>query len=111
MSTNTVRLCLGERNTRGFGLQNVVCVFDPPKHSRDAYKGGQLKRGEEYLYLGEISNMPGHGIFATREGRVLWGYHIENFWVALEGVQAVAGADHYGSETLDIEEQEYEREE
>jgi hypothetical protein len=110
MSCNTVRLCLGERNVGQFGLKNVVCVFDPPEHARAAYKGTPLTPGEIYLYLGEISNMPGHGAFATSKGQVLWGYHTENFWVVLEGVQIAAGSDQHGSETLDIDEQHYEPE-
>jgi hypothetical protein len=73
VSCNTVRLCLGERNVGQFGLKNVVCVFDPPEHARAAYKGTPLTPGEIYLYLGEISNMPGHGTFATSKGQVLWG--------------------------------------
>lgn len=32
------------------------------------------------VYLGEIANMPGHGIFAgTKTGKVYSGYHISGF--------------------------------
>ena len=32
------------------------------------------------VYLGEIENMPGHGVFAgTRTGKVYSGYHVKNF--------------------------------
>lgn len=38
-----------------------------------------FKRGESLLWLGEITNMPGHCVVVTRAGKVLWGYHSENF--------------------------------
>lgn len=31
------------------------------------------------VYLGEIKNMPEHGIFIGRSGRSYFGYHIWNF--------------------------------
>lgn len=31
------------------------------------------------IYLGEIYNMPGHGIFVGRSGKCYFGYHIDNF--------------------------------
>lgn len=31
------------------------------------------------VYLGEIANMPEHGIFIGRSGKCYWGYHIWNF--------------------------------
>lgn len=35
---------------------------------------------EVYVYLGEIVNMPGHGIFVGRRTqKVYFGYHIEDF--------------------------------
>ena len=38
-----------------------------------------FKPGESLLWLGEITNMPGPCVVAMRDGRVLWGYHSENF--------------------------------
>jgi len=35
--------------------------------------------GEKVLLLGEIQNMPGHVAVATKDGKVHWGYHPENF--------------------------------
>lgn len=29
--------------------------------------------------LGEIEYMPGHVAFATKDGKVYFGYHVENF--------------------------------
>lgn len=31
------------------------------------------------IYLGEIYNMSGHGIFVGRSGKCYFGYHIDNF--------------------------------
>ena len=31
------------------------------------------------IYLGEIANMPEHGIFIDQSGRCYFGYHISNF--------------------------------
>jgi len=31
------------------------------------------------VFLGEIVNMPEHGIFIGKSGRCYWGYHIFNF--------------------------------
>ena len=106
----TLRLNLGERNTRNLRLTNVVVVFDPPEHAKDTYvKHGKLIPGEGYLFLGEIANMPGHGTFVDQKsGQTLWGYHIENFWLPLEGVQIKKGSDQWGSETVDVEDQESE---
>jgi len=38
-----------------------------------------FKQGDTLLWLGEIPNMPGHCAVVTRAGKVLWGYHSENF--------------------------------
>lgn len=35
--------------------------------------------GERVLMLGEIEQMPGHVAVVKEDGRVMWGYHIENF--------------------------------
>ena len=31
------------------------------------------------IFLGEIVNMPEHGIFVGKSGKIYWGYHIWNF--------------------------------
>ena len=31
------------------------------------------------IYMGEIVNMPEHGIFIGKSGKCYWGYHILNF--------------------------------
>lgn len=37
------------------------------------------KKGDHLVYLGEIPNMEGHCVVVNWEGRVLWGYHTNNF--------------------------------
>lgn len=34
---------------------------------------------EVVLFLGEIKNMEGHCIVVKKNGKVLWGYHTDNF--------------------------------
>ena len=38
-----------------------------------------FKNGDHVLLLGEIKHMPGHVAVATKDGRILWGYHSDNF--------------------------------
>ena len=38
-----------------------------------------FKNGDVVLILGEIAQMPGHLALSTRSGKVLFGYHSENF--------------------------------
>jgi hypothetical protein len=49
---------------------------------------GPFKHLEHYLYLGEIKNMRGHGVFASRNGsgydrspfdNIHYGWHIDSF--------------------------------
>jgi len=62
------------------------------KFNHEPYKGTDQATvyrnifGDEiWVYLGEITNMKGHGIYANFvTGRMLCGYHIENF-IELEG--------------------------
>ena len=35
--------------------------------------------GDTVLVLGEIEQMPGHVVVATKDGRVFYGYHADNF--------------------------------
>ena len=85
----TIRLCLGERNVENLKLQNVMVVFDPPANAVETYKNhGKLRIGDEYLFLGEVKNMPGRGIFVSSvTGETLYGYHTENFYLLMEGVK------------------------
>lgn len=40
-----------------------------------------LSKGDCVLFLSEIVDMPGHVAVVNREGKVLWGYHDDNFKV------------------------------
>ena len=37
------------------------------------------EKGDPVLCLGEIENMPGHLAVATKDGKVHWGWHPDNF--------------------------------
>ncbi len=74
---------------------NSLVVFEPcPKEEKNKcfswrdYKylswRDDFYWGETVLFLGEIKQMPGHCIVATKEGKVIWGYHTENFRLATE---------------------------
>ena len=104
-----LRLCLGERNVENLKLQNVMVVFDPPEHAKEAYvKQGKLRIGEEYLFVGEIKNMPGHGMFvASKTGATLYGYHLENFYLVMEGIKVIEGKTEYDEVQYTVEEQDY----
>jgi hypothetical protein len=53
-----------------------VCVADIQHPDESGYP---FKRDEHLLFLGEIANMPGHCAVVNRAGKVLWGYHTDNF--------------------------------
>ena len=38
-----------------------------------------FNHGDRLIFLGEIVQMPGHCIVVNKDGRVLWGYHIDDF--------------------------------
>jgi len=58
-----------------------IVIADLPEGYKDAYP---FKDGEAVLLLAEIQNMQGHYAVATRDGRVLWGFHPETFRVPTE---------------------------
>lgn len=49
-----------------------------PAHN-DNTTSQDIQPGDVLLYLGEVRGMRGHGAFATRDGRTVWGYHTFNF--------------------------------
>lgn len=104
-----LRLCLGDQNVADLRLQNVMVLFDPPEHTKETYvKHGKLRIGEEYLFLGEIKNMPGHGIFVdSKTGETLYGYHTENFYLLMEGIKVVEGKTEFDEVQYTVEEQDY----
>lgn len=60
-----------------------TALFNPPQdleqHYLQTYQNMGLVAGHRYLILGDIENMPGHIAVATRDGRVLWGFHPDWF--------------------------------
>jgi len=54
-----------------------LCVVeDLPEGYKDKYP---FKEGDTVLMMGEVEQMPGHVVIATKDGKVLFGYHAENF--------------------------------
>lgn len=104
-----LRLCLGERNVENLKLQNVMVVFDPPEHAKETYvKHNKLRIGEEYLFVGEVKNMPGHGVFVDpKTGTTFCGYHTENFYLLMEGIKVIEGKTEYDEAQYTVEEQDY----
>ena len=50
----------------------------------NSYLDGPFERGEDYLCLGEIKNMKDHFIFVDKAGKVLYGYHNDDFRILTE---------------------------
>lgn len=46
---------------------------------RVIYGSGPFQQGQVVLMLGEIESMPGHVAVATKDGRVHFAYHADNF--------------------------------
>jgi len=65
---------------------NSIVVAVVGNDPREAMHGVKYpwKKGDGLLYLGEISNMPGHCVVSTRDGKIHWGHHTENFRLATE---------------------------
>jgi len=40
---------------------------------------GEIIKGNTYIFLGEIPNMLGHCVISDKSGKILFGYHLENF--------------------------------
>lgn len=75
------------------GAPNYRCVKVPPYTQcvylpGDSYPGYltgyPFHPGDIVLYLGGVVHMGSHGVFSTRDGRVVWGYHTWDFRVIPE---------------------------
>lgn len=55
-------------------INTLVQFINPFKESFYPFEDKEI-----LLYLGEVKNMKGHCIVANKEGKIFWGYHIENF--------------------------------
>jgi hypothetical protein len=65
---------------RGRLAKNYVTKNDGYLSTRNSYEDTYpWLKGENLLYLGEIENMKGHGIFVRNDGKVHYGYHIDDF--------------------------------
>lgn len=53
-----------------------VVFFEAPPGYENAYP---WTNGTSLLFIGEITNMPGHCIVVDRKGKVYWGYHTDVF--------------------------------
>lgn len=86
-----------------------MVVFDPPEHAKETYvKHNKLRIGEEYLFVGEVKNMPGHGVFVEpKTGTTFCGYHLENFYLIMEGIKVIEGKTEYDEVQYTVEEQDY----
>ncbi len=49
-------------------------LIDGKKAARNPFK-----RGEVYVFIGEIPNMPGHCVIAELNGKIHTGYHTDSF--------------------------------
>ena len=38
-----------------------------------------FQKDEIVIFLNEIENMPEHGVYVKKDGRTIFGYHIDNF--------------------------------
>jgi hypothetical protein len=53
-----------------------LAKVDLPKGYENEYP---FKNGDIVFVFGEIQHMPEHCVLATKDGKVLWGYHTEDF--------------------------------
>ena len=51
-----------------------IMIYDP----EDNLQRDKFVRGNSYLFLGEIENMPGHCVVVLN-GKIVYGYHSECF--------------------------------
>ena len=58
---------------------NTLIRFDFDRLPVERHSQYPFVRNDFLLYLGEVRQMPGHCVVATKDGRVVWGYHTENF--------------------------------
>ncbi len=60
---------------------NTLVSFDFEQCPLEYHSGYPFVRDEVLLFMGEVRQMPGHCVVATKDGRVIWGYHTENFLI------------------------------
>jgi hypothetical protein len=65
-------------------LLNTLVRFDFNSMSLEHHSQYPFAKKEVLLFLGELPQMPGHCVVARKDGRIIWGYHTENFIVIPE---------------------------
>ncbi len=60
---------------------NTLVRFDFDGVPMEYHSQYPFSRTDVFLFLGEVQQMPGHCVIASKDGRILWGYHTENFVV------------------------------
>jgi hypothetical protein len=60
---------------------NTLVRFDFESCPAEYHRKYPFTENEVLLFLGEVQHMGGHCVVATKDGRVVWGYHTENFVV------------------------------
>ena len=63
---------------------NTMIRFDFDAVPLEYHSQYPFTRTDVFLFLGEVKQLPGHCVVATKDGRVIWGYHTENFVVIAE---------------------------
>ena len=63
---------------------NTLIRFDFQTMPVEYHRGYPFTDKEVLLFLGEVRQMPGHCVVATKDGRVVWGYHMTNFVIVPE---------------------------
>jgi len=63
---------------------NTLIRFDFDGVPLEHHSKYSFSRKDVFLFLGEVQQMPGHCVVAAKDGRIIWGYHTENFVVISE---------------------------
>jgi hypothetical protein len=109
-----LRINMGWFGVKHLIQPNTIVVYDPGEEHNPYPK---LERNQELLFLGEVKNAPGHGLFvdlcSAKEfdrGKIQGMYHLEYFWIQIEGMQLVENKTCYGSKCFDVVEQDSNKE-
>lgn len=91
----TVRINLASKCIQQLAPSNIEVTFDPSPEMVEFYgeHAFPLAPGDTCLYLGEVKNMPGRGMFTHTHGRkstaAISVWHLDNFWYVVEDVTVV----------------------
>jgi hypothetical protein len=101
---NIIRINLSSFAAKALLQPNIIVIYDPGEEYNPYPK---LSRNQELLFLGEVKNAPGHGLFVDLGskdfgGKIQGMYHLEHFWIQLEGIELVKNKTTYGQECYDV---------